>query len=126
MCLPGSKDCFGFDISTVAKISTMMELVCCCNLFLILEMRGMMAKIPGYLSAGIFIRIFMVIGSACGIFAVFTAHDQRFFFWDTNIKPYCGVVFGLVIAYNVFFKIYYLCKMRLLILEEERIAKEQA
>ena len=126
MCLPESKDCFGFDISTIAKITSMMELVCCCNLFLILEMRGMMSKIPGYLSAAIFIRIFMVIGSVGGIFAVFTAHDGRFMFWDTNIKPYCGAVFGLVIVYNVFFKIYYVCKMRVLILDEERKLKEEA
>ena len=126
MCLPESKDCFGFDISTIAKITSMMELVCCCNLFLILEVRGMMAKIPGYLSAAIFIRIFMVIGSVGGIFAVFTAHDERFKFWDTNIKPYCGAVFGLVIVYNVFFKIYYVCKMRVLILDEERKLKEEA
>ena len=93
-------------------------------------MRGMMAKIPGYLSAAIFIRIFMVIGSVGGIFAVFTADDDRFIFWDetnpTNIKPYCGVVFGMVIVYNVFFKIYYVCKMRVLILDEERKLKEEA
>ena len=121
MCLPDKKDCFGFNISTVAKISTMMELVCCCNLFLIFEIRGMMAKIPGYVTAGIIIRIFMVICSVCGIIAVFCANDERFLFNGTNYKPHCGVVFGLVIAYNVFFKIYYLCKMRLLVLEEERI-----
>ena len=126
MCLPESKDCFGFDISTIAKITSMMELVCCCNLFLILEMRGMMAKIPGYLSAAIFIRIFMVIGSIGGIIAVFVAHDERFVFYGTNYKPHCGVVFGLVIAYNVFFKIYYMCKMRLLVMEKEKNIKDQA
>ena len=126
MCLPDKKDCFGFNISTVAKISTMMELVCCCNLFLIFEMRGMMATIPGYVSAGIIIRIFMVIGSIVGIIAVFVAHDERFVFYGTNYKPHCGVVFGLVIAYNVFFKIYYLCKMRLLVMEKEKNIKDQA
>ena len=98
MCFPDKKDCFGFNISTVAKISTMMELVCCCNLFLIFEIRGMMAKIPGYVTAGIIIRIFMVIGSVCGIIAVFCANDERFLFNGTNYKPHCCVVFGLVIT----------------------------
>ena len=118
-------------IYSLAKKSTMVEAILTCNWILGLEFYGMSDKKRGFVTFGIGYRIFGVVIHVLLLIAIF-----QFDFMETYLYSYysdnefpdgfieimkivIGVIYGLDIAYNIFFKIWYQIKVRNLMKEEE-------
>ena len=122
-------------VYSIAKKSTIVEAILTCNPWHGFEIYGISEKKPGFVTFGIAYRIFGVLGKIVfliflfggGIFASPShgygsgyGYGNRYtidVYWMIIIV--CGVIIGLDIAYNIFFKIRYQFKVRNLMKQEE-------
>merc|ERR1719219_565601 len=104
-------------IYSVAKKSTMVEAILTCNWLLGFEFYGMSQKKRGFVTFGIGYRMFLVVSQVLLLIAIFGFGylDE----WSQTMKIVIGVIYGLDIVYNIFFKIWYQIKVRNLMKEEE-------
>ena len=129
-------------IYSVAKKSTMVEAILTCNWLLGLEFYGMSEKKQGFVTLGIGYRIFSIVIYVLCLIVIF-GYDffELYLSAYSNLSDYrnneypdrfiaitsvayimkivIGVIYGLDIAYNIFFKIWYQIKVRNLMKEEE-------
>merc|ERR1712165_484122 len=123
-------------IYSVAKKSTMVEAILTCNWLLGFEFYGMSQKKRGFVTFGIGYRMLCILSHVLLLIAIF---GFGFLEWYMNIlsgrgyenmyrydgdfvyymKIVIAVIYGLDIAYNIFFKIWYQIKVRNLMKEEE-------
>merc|ERR1712088_97927 len=127
-------------IYSVAKKSSMAEAILTCNWILGFEVYGISEKKQGFVTFGILYRVFGIVSHVLVLIAIF---GFGFLEWYMNIKyllysdPLAahgpiiniyniktmkiviGVILGLSIAYNMFFKIRYQMKVKNLMKEEE-------
>jgi hypothetical protein len=117
-------------IYSLAKKSTMVEAILTCNWVLALEFYGMSDKKRGFVTFGIGYRIFSIVINVLLLIATFGYNFLAIYLsllgnnvypdiFITIMKIVIGVICGLDIAYNIFFKIRYQIKVRNLMKEDE-------
>ena len=113
------------NIYSVAKKSTMVEAILTCNCLLRFEFYGMSEKKRRFVTFGIGYRIFSIVINVLLLIAIF---GYNFLAYSNNVYPdifitimkiVIGVICGLDIAYNIFFKIRCQIKVRNLMKEDE-------
>ena len=117
-------------IYSLAKKSTMVEAILTCNWILGLEFYGMSDKKRGFVTFGIGYRIFSIVINVLLLIATFGYNFLAIYLslYSNNVYPdifitimkiVIGVICGLDITYNIFFKIRYQIKVRNLMKEDE-------
>jgi len=115
-------------IYSVAKKSTLVEAILTWHLLLGFEYYGMSDKKRGFVTFGIGYRIFCIVSHIFLLIGIFGFDYLEFTFNRNNTYPsrhilimkiVIGIIYGLDIVYNAFFKIPYQIKVRNLMKEEE-------